>query len=420
MLRSRVNQIIQTLALTLSGIALWSGAFVGRYLTKRRLRAGELRTLWGCTPILTLPLLTRCDRMLGFKSDSLVFVTYIVTQEFDINLSRVQSAILNKAPVLYVSFLQFVLAWALIRYDVFHYYYDRGILAPSGRMGINPQELELLNRAGKVLFTYAYGADVRTRNATLALGRYNLCAECPEPGVSCICDDRAGEENIARIGEHATTMFSMGDMLSYVPKAENMHYWPIDTDKLRYVGVRDGWGEPLRIAHAPNHAHFKGTRYLLEAVERLKKEGFDIELLFIQGVSNQQVLDLYAQADVVADQFIAGFHGYAALEAMAVGKPVLCYLRGPEMMIDSETCPIINVNPDNLYATLMNLMERKIDLQKIGEDGRRYIEKYYSLPAVSARLADIYLEKVELSSAIRQQLEGFQDQVTSVSKVKVL
>ncbi|KTR94038.1 hypothetical protein SB3_31600, partial [Methylobacterium radiotolerans] len=57
-----------------------------RRATEKRLAQGKVRTLWASTPILTLPLLARCDRMLGFRSSSLVFNTYYVTRSFDINL----------------------------------------------------------------------------------------------------------------------------------------------------------------------------------------------------------------------------------------------------------------------------------------------------------------------------------------------
>ena len=45
----------------------------------RRLAAGRGRTLWGITPILTLPLKSRCDQALGFKSETLVFTTYFIS-----------------------------------------------------------------------------------------------------------------------------------------------------------------------------------------------------------------------------------------------------------------------------------------------------------------------------------------------------
>lgn len=378
----------------------------GQRLTQKRMQKGKLRSLWGVTPILTLPLLARCDRLLGINSQSLVYVTYVVTQKFDINLNRLWKWILNNAPAFYYSFLNIVLAWALLRYDIFHFFCDRGILDPVNRIGINPKELELLKRAGKFLFTYTYGADVRTKVTTQELGKYHLCMSCPAPGVSCICDDNEGRTNINQIRESATAMITMGDMVAYVPGAYNMHYWPIDINRLAYVGVRENWGKPLRIAHVPNHPHFKGTSYLEAIVQRLSKEGFAIELLRAQGVTNERVLEIYSEADIVADQFIAGFHGYAALEAMSLGKPVLCFLRNDDMMLDPYTCPIINTNPDTLYDVLKQILLGDLDLVEIGKRGRKYIENHYSLTAVATRLGKRYLELINPSIMVQKNLSN--------------
>lgn len=381
----------------------WS-VVLGKHFSRRRMRKGKLRSLWGATPILTLPLLARCDQQLGIKSQSLVFCTYVITQNFDINLNKPQNWIIKNTPGLYLPFLNLILAWALLRYDIFHFFCDRGILAPVNRMGINPKELVLLKRAGKFLFTYTYGADVRTQEVTKNLGQYNLCMSCPAPGVSCICDDKTGASNVAQIGEHATAMLAMGDMVAYVPGSRNMHFWPIDLDRLSYVGVRQDWGKPLRIAHVPNHTHFKGTVYLEEVVKRLCAEGYEIELLRAQGVTNEQVLNIYAQADIVADQFIAGFHGYAALEAMSLGKPVLCYLRNTDMMLDPVTCPIINTNPDTLYDVLKRILSGEFDLVEIGKRSRNYVEINYSLSSVANRLGEMYLELAKPSPRMRNKL----------------
>ena len=367
---------------------------------------GRPRSVWASTPILTLPLLVQCDRLLGLRSESLVFTTYHITRNFDINLSKVQSWILKRHPQLYQSFTKVVFYFALLRYDVFHYFCDRGLLPSEQRIGINPIELAILKKAGKVLYTYTYGADVRVRNITLALGRYNICRECPEPGRFCVCEAEPASTNVDNIAEHATAMLAMGDMLAYVPNALNMHYWPIDLSRIHYVGVREGWGRPLKIAHVPNHPYFKGTRFLEAVVAQLQMEGFDIEILRINGRPNHEVLRLLADADIVADQFISGFHGYTTLEAMALGKPVLCYLRGPEMVINSRECPIINVDPDNLYNILQRCARQEIDLPDLGRRGRDYIERFYSVAAVAERLRTLYLETMKPSQRFRRQLTG--------------
>ena len=376
----------------------------GVRLLTRSPRTDVRRSLWAGTPILTLPLLAKCDRLLGIRSESLVFTVYHTTNSFDINLKAICDAVYRRFPRWAIRFHKAVFRLALIRYDVFHTFCDRGLLPATQGLRIEPAEMEEIRRHGRRLYAYTYGADVRTRQATLALGRSNLCAECPEPGRFCTCDDERGAANIEMIRQHATALVSMGDMLAYAPGAWNIHYWPIDAAKFQHAAVDWRADRPLRVGHAPNHEHFKGTRHLVSAIERLQARGYPIELISVTGVANSEVIALFESCDVVADQFIAGFHGYTALEAMALGKPVLCYLRNPEAVIDPANCPIINCVPDTLEEALKACLDGDFDLTTLGRRSRSYVEHYYSLEAVATRLGKLYLETAEFPDRINRMI----------------
>ena len=363
--------------------------------TRRHARGAKVRTLWGTTPILTLPVLARCDKLLGLGSDSLVFTTYHITKNFSINLTipekfAVKAMRLNNN--IHRWFRSVVLYFVMIRYDAVHYFYDRGVMPGHERFGIEDFEIETLSRAGVKIYTYAYGADVRTRESTLALGPVNFCTDCPTPGAFCICDEDKLALSLSRLDNRVTARIAMGDMLTYVPGCRNMHYWPLDLDHLKPGPVNWRKGDRLRIAHAPNHSHFKGTHHLEQALERLKGEGYDVEMIKISGVPNTVVLDMFRTVDLVADQFIGGFHGYTALEAMALGRPVLCFLRAPDMTIAPDECPIVNTPPHLVYEVLKAILDGQIDLADLGRRSRLFIERHYSLAAVAARLGHLYLE----------------------------
>ncbi|MVT65517.1 hypothetical protein GPL21_10420 [Bradyrhizobium pachyrhizi] len=389
----------------IAGLATRALVGAARRATEKRLAKGKVRTLWASTPILTLPLLARCDRMLGFRSSSLVFNTYYVTRSFDINLILIEGFLrLMRSRKGLGLFRRLILAWALLRFDIFNYFYDRGLMLSDGRYGINPEELDLLFRSGKRLYTYAYGADVRARESTLELGHPNLCEECPAPGKFCVCSTEMHSSSIDRLKGRATAQIAMGDMVTYVPGCRDMHYWPIDASKMVAKPQVYKPGDVLKVAHAPNHGHFKGTRLLVEAIDRLVKEGQKIELISVQGAPNKKVIELFGASHIVADQFVAGFHGYTALEAMAMAKPVLCFLRGDQMMIDPATCPIINTRPDEIYDVLKRCLRGELDLNAIGKAGRRYVERHYSLQAVAARLGRLYCETADLPGDLQASL----------------
>ena len=359
--------------------------------------------MWGITPIVTLPLKARCDQALGFRSESVVFETYYITRNFTWNLRPLARAF-NAWPSASRSGYRFLLGLALLRYDVFHTFADRGIMPPMWRsFGADPDELAAMKAANKRLYVFAYGADVRTRDATLELGRWNFCVDCDDPGRYCVCDASRGRQVMATLSAHATALVSLGDMLAYVPNAHHIAYWPIDTGSLSCAGVGPQSGA-LKIAHAPNHTHFKGTSYLEASIARLRARGYAIELLRISGVPNTEVLRLFAEADLVADQFIGGAYGYTAIEALARGKPVLTYVRTPELAIAHEECPFLNVTPDTLDEVLMWCCEHRDQLSAIGLQGRAYIERHHSIPAVAARLARLYIDTADFPAPINAAL----------------
>lgn len=371
-------------------------------LSAKRLARGQCRTLWGVTPILTLPLKARADSLLGFESKSIVYVTYIVTSQFDINLRKYYliAAGLGILP----TFQRLVLAWHILRCDVFNYFADRGLLDSPQRLQINFDELSALRAAGKRVYIYAYGADVRMRQATLALGRWNFCSDCSDPLKYCVCDDSEGERYIARLAAETTALVSLGDMLAYMPTAVHLNYWPIDFERIGSAAPVES-DRPLRIGHAPNHTHFKGSRYLEETISRLKERGHEIEYFKVQGVPNTQVLSLFATCDLVADQFIGGAVGYTALEAMALGRPVLSFVRTPDLVEAANECPIINTTPDTLEETLLWILNNRRSLSAIGRQGRAYIERWHTVDAVASRLGSLYRQTANFPESVLRKID---------------
>jgi len=377
-----------------------------RRATERRLAQGKVHSLWGATPIVTLPLKAAADRLLGFRSQSLVFMTYYIRRDFDINLRRPLGAVRKLAPRLSPLAERIVLAWAMRNYDVFHLFFDRGLLQPEARFGIRLEELDLLRASGKRVYLYAYGADVRTRERTLDYGRWNFCVDCPEPGAYCVCDDVAGKRHMVAMCERVTASIALGDMLAYVPNVRKLHYWPIDIDRIGVAPPPRDTGA-LKIAHAPNHTHFKGSIYLEGLIEQLRAEGHAIEYVKVQGVPNSEVIRLFGEADIIADQFIGGMYGYTALEAMARGKPVLTYVRSRDWVEAPDECPVINATPDTLEQVLRWLLANRAQLPAIGAQGRAYVERHHSIDAVAGRLAALYVETANFPPSVVDRLKNF-------------
>lgn len=349
-------------------------------------------SLWAGTPIITMSLNAKAEEKIGFNSKSLVYFTYFITNKFDYNLCRFYSIpIIGKL----VPFLVFI--WGSLVVDRFHFYCDRGLLPSIEPFTFNFLELFTYNLLGIEVFLWTYGADVRSQIMTKSLGEPNCCTKCDQIGKSCICDESKRLKNIEKLNQYSTAIFSMGDMIEYTPNSRNdLFFWPIDlsisdTNKYQPIYPEINTEKPVRIVHAPNHRIFKGTQFLIEAVDKLKTENIPIELILVEKIPNDQALEIYRSADIIFDQCLIGFHGYFALEGMAMGKPVMCYIRKPELyLLHPEECPIINTHINTLESDIINLINHREELREIGIRGRQYIEKYFTMDAFANRLKKTY------------------------------
>lgn len=358
----------------------------------RKLLSGRTRSLWSGAPILTMPIKCRAERMLGVEARSLVFSTYYITDAFDYNLSR-----FSAVPVIGRLLPLAVFVWACVMMDRLHFYCDRGILPSRKLLTFDFRELRVYRLLGIDVFFWTYGADVRNQAVTRSLGSPNACTDCDAPGRYCICDEKAAAENMRELSSLSRAIFSMGDMIEYTPGSRNdLFFWPIDLDTddgRRYEPAfpeSSGRGD-VRIAHAPNHRMFKGTHHLEQAIQELQREGVPVELVMVEKVPNTKALELYRSADIIFDQCLVGFHGYFALEGMALGKPVMCFIRKPEeYLLNPGECPIINTHVLTLKEDIRRLVAERGSLNEIGRRGRGYVEKYFSVPAFSRRLGNAY------------------------------
>ena len=281
-----------------------------------------------------------------------------------------------------------VFLWAVLRYDIFQLYFDGGFLSRTIGKRL---EMPLLKLLGKKIIVSAYGGDVRVERITRTLGEYNCCMDCTQRLKACICDDNLARRNLAHVQRYADSTLSMGDMTEYTPGSRNdLFYWAIDLKKWPFVGVSLS-SSPVKVLHAPNHPQFKGTRYLEACIKQLQDEGYPVQLVLVTELSNEEAKEVYKQADIVADQFLIGWHGNFAVEAMALGKPVVAYIRKPEVYLPHGVeCPIVNANPGTLRHALVTLIENPTLRYELGVKGRQYVEQVFSLERVGARMDRLY------------------------------
>jgi len=182
---------------------------------------------------------------------------------------------------------------------------------------------------------------------------------------------------------------------------EYMYHWDtltlahfsIDTERWKPSPEDQNISESktFRIFHAPNHKNVKGTKHFIQAIEELKSEGLDIELVIRQKVPNDEIKAVISSVDVVADQLIVGWYAMFALEAMSLEKPVLCYLN-PKLidfyieagMLAKDEMPIVNCDPFNVKEKIRELYNNRKNLGEIGRRSRQYVLKHHSVEYIGS------------------------------------
>jgi glycosyltransferase involved in cell wall biosynthesis len=175
----------------------------------------------------------------------------------------------------------------------------------------------------------------------------------------------------------------------FLPREDlRFKYFSVDTEAL-LPSRRPATAKP-RIVHAPNHRAIKGTDILIAATGRLRQIGVGFELQLLEKIPRAEALQLYADADIFADQFCIGSFGVFALEGLALGKPVLAYLDEEHLGDPVFNLPIVNANPENLERVLAVLLAIPELRERLGRAGRLAVERYQSPQAMAEVWTRLY------------------------------
>lgn len=283
-------------------------------------------------------------------------------------------------------------------YDAFHFYFGRTILGgwdeDDNGIGYRYLDLELAHRLGKPIVFTLQGCDARLAGeSTLRYAhtpcRDGVCGIYPE----CISKHDSGRRRfIAEVLPKADRVFFLNPELGhYVPDGQFLPYASVDIAAIEVCEPR--LDRPPRIVHAPSDGSIKGTPAILAALEALRPER-EFELQLVRNMTHAEALRIYRTADLVIDQVLAGWYGGFAVEAMAMGKPVLCYLREedfdqvPAALI--ADLPIRNIRPDCLADDIAAVLDRREEWLDWSRRSRRFVEKWHNPGLIAAAMVDLY------------------------------
>jgi hypothetical protein len=289
---------------------------------------------------------------------------------------------------------------ALADYDVIHFNFGQSILTWGGlfsnraTLGVLDRlllpfarhlellDLPALRRAGKVIAVTYQGDDARQGDFCRRHFGTSL-VEGVGPGYYAPWSDARKRERIARFARFADLIYGVNPDLLHVlpPPARFVPFANIDLAKWTpRTGPARSDG-PLRVVHAPSHRGSKGTPHVLDAVQQLQREGLRFEFRLVEGL--------------VIDQLLAGWYGGLAVEAMALGKPVIAYVREADLQVlpraMREAIPLISAEPRNIREVLRACLDKgSAGLAAIGRSSRHYVEAWHDPLKVARILLDDY------------------------------
>ncbi|MGM7719608.1 glycosyltransferase family 4 protein [Metabacillus sp. Hm71] len=267
------------------------------------------------------------------------------------------------------------------KYDIFHFHFTDLTVFPS------QSELKYFKKLGKKMVIQHCGSEVR---------RLSVARSFNNPYVQ-VKEFWQDESRITALLQKLSNIFDQAvvadhELYHYVKDFyKNVHIinQVIDLEKISPSYPSRTNKKPL-VVHAPSHQKVKGTEFVLDAVQRLKAAGYLFEFKLIEKMKNERALQLYRQADIIIDQLCIGAFGIVSLEAMALGKPVICFIRDDLIKTYPSNLPIVNASPITIYNVLEHILSNPTERYNLGVKGRKYVEKHYDANIVAKQLIDLY------------------------------
>ncbi len=284
-------------------------------------------------------------RARGVDAKLVVFNRYRLHPEADLDLQR-RGGLLRQQKTQWKAFAQLA-----PKTDIFHFYFGLTLVPKS-------IQFPLLSAMRKPSVMHFLGSDIRGRPADeLSWAR------------------RAG-----------ATVIGSYDAARWLPDA---HVIPPGIDVSTIAPAPPSDSEHPVVLHAPSSRSRKGTEQVVAAAELL---GLNLEL--VEGVDHRAAFERYRAADLVVDQLNAGWYGMFAIEAMALGKPVVAFLHEEAARRTEEAfglkVPIVHATKETLADVLRELVASPEELRRIGAASRAYVERVHDLSVVGQHLLDLY------------------------------
>lgn len=154
-----------------------------------------------------------------------------------------------------------------------------------------------------------------------------------------------------------------------------------DFEPVKIKDIKKTNPRAIRILHGINRRDVKGSKYILSALERIRLEFDNVEVVTPERLSQKEYLDLFSTIDISIDQCKCHSYGMNAIYSMFHGHVVMA----PADIHHCETfkitsSPVISItaNEEHVYAEVKKLIINVMNLDLIKVETLKYATKYHS------------------------------------------
>lgn len=269
--------------------------------------------------------------------------------------------------------------------DIFHFWL-RSLLFGGVYSNFTGLDIPIIKSFGRRIVYRFTGEDLRFKSTHIAKNPHNAYQYGYKTGI----DEYKQRKYIDFISQYVD-QFLVGDpeLQEYFPAAKIIPR-VIDVKQWDFIGACNK-DCPI-IVHAPSNPAVKGTAFVRKAISALQSAGFQFRYYEILNMNHALAKQLYQRADIVIDQLHIGWYGVLSLEALALGKTVVTYIREDLYENFEKPIPIINANPFTLQEKLKIVLKDFELRQELSLRARTYVEDVHDVKKVAAQLQTIYQE----------------------------
>ena len=285
------------------------------------------------------------------------------------------------------------------QFDVIHFnagatimprYVERGSTAARHRLydryarAFELRDVAWLRRLGKAVFVTFLGGEARLHGYAKQHFEISYMHDVDETL------DRRKEKRIAQFDRWVNGIYSVHPDLMWTLPTRTQFLPHPSIDPREWQPVQAERSGPPLIVHAPSDRRIKGTGHVEAAIQRLQAEGVPLEFVLVEGLPRAEARKIYERADLLVEQLLLGWYSNLAIELMALGKPVVTYIREEDLHFVPaamrDQLPVISATPDSLYSVLRTwLTERRDELPEVGRASRSYVERWHDPLTIAAQ-----------------------------------